>query len=556
MNFLLDNLELELEESCLIAGEKLLEDGKVGQLTTHERNLWVAKVDQLEVEMHITPSRVKACSCECVAYMDSGMCGHIAAGLLALRKFISTRKEQRPNTAKRNQFYQKLTTASILQNIDSESLAAFVGQYAKSNRNFALAFKARFASAVPMYDNKEKYAQLLETTILAFRKKDDHISASGAIQLLKTVQELLGQADDAISLEHFAEGWAILQGILSKITPLLRKIEGEAERFNEQISVALVQVEALLSKPLPPALREEIGTFFLEECTRPAYRINDFSKRLFSVLNVLADDDDKAGIFLQTLDNELERKALPAAYHRVVLFAKLSVLEKPGLAGEADKFLVECLADTSLLMQVVESAIEHGKPQKVKSLAEKGLRFVKDGEDKMKLEGVLLSVSVTEKNPENIVQNARQLFLETYELEYFRLCKQHQLGDWALFFTKLEADLLKQNAPFETLAGLYAEEGCFEQLLDVLEKMGSLDSIYQYAQTLAKTHATGLLALYIKLLNSYLSNHLGIKPSLKVQGILSHLHQIGAPKIAEALVVFLKEKYPARLAPIEELEVI
>ena len=62
---------------------------KVTSLFQSERNIWVAKVDDFEVEMQISPSKVKACSCECNVFLNEKMCGHVAAGLLALRKKIA-----------------------------------------------------------------------------------------------------------------------------------------------------------------------------------------------------------------------------------------------------------------------------------------------------------------------------------------------------------------------------------------------------------------------------------------------------------------------------------
>ncbi len=555
VNFLLKNLELELDEQHLLLGEKLLEEGKVTQLFESERNLWIAQVEQYEVEMQISPSKVKANSCECSIFQAKNMCSHVAAGLLALRRKLSEKKEERPASTNQKHF-QKLTTSSIISSVHPDELAAFVGQYAKNNRNFSLALKARFAASVPMYDSKEKYAQLLETTIQAFRKKDESISVAGSVQLYKTMTDLLGQADDAISLDHYTEAWAILQNILLKITPVLRKIEGESDRFKPLISKVLDKIELLLSKPIPPSLREEAWSFFLEDCTRPAYRINGFSHRFFAVLNHLADDADKAESNLQVLENEWNRKTLPKGYHSTVLYAKLVLLEKSSLKSEAEVFLLECLANPELLQHTVEAALENGRPEKVKSLAEKGLRFVKDTEVKMKLESVLLSVSVTENDSENIIQNARQLFLETYDIAYFSLCKQNFAGDWEVFFNELEKTLFHQKAPIGTMADLYVADLRWEALLKLLHKKGTLELLCIYDELLAKNHVPQLLSLYKKLLDTYLSNHLGIKPSIKVQRILGHLHEIGAKKVAEGLVVFIQEKYPARLAPIEEAEVL
>ena len=98
MNFPLKNIELHLEETALLIGEKLFEKGKVEGLHETERNLWLAEVERNEVEVQISPGKVKAITCECNVFKTNKICGHIAATLFALRKLLTTQKEKRKSS--------------------------------------------------------------------------------------------------------------------------------------------------------------------------------------------------------------------------------------------------------------------------------------------------------------------------------------------------------------------------------------------------------------------------------------------------------------------------
>ncbi|HFA50786.1 MAG TPA: hypothetical protein ENJ95_17395, partial [Bacteroidetes bacterium] len=319
MNFLLRNLELSLAETHLLVGEKLLEEGKVSSIFEGERNLWVAQVDGFETEMQITPTRVRACSCECSVFIAEKMCGHVAAGLLALRRLISEKKHRSKNLKKQARTYQKLTVNAILDQVGKEELSAFVRNYARGNRNFSIALKTRFAGAVPMSDNTEKYRQVLDSVIKSSRKKSGAISAAGAKLILATGMNLLGQATDSIALEHYADGWPVLKVMVNKIVPIASRIEYEASPFIAFVDELFELIQKLISLPIPPGLKLEIWDFLLEECVRPSHRGYNIGVHFYDLLIQLADDKAQSEILLATVEQELKKQNLYSAIH----FAKL-----------------------------------------------------------------------------------------------------------------------------------------------------------------------------------------------------------------------------------------
>ncbi len=550
MNFLLKNLEHELSDQHLLVGEKLLEEGKVTKLFENEHHLWIADVNGFEVEMQISPSKVKACSCECDTFERERMCGHVAGGLLLLRRQLSETVRQPRSSNKAKTFsHQKLTVNAILDSVTEDELAAFVRNFARTNKPFSLALRAKFAAKVPLADNREKFGQLLDAAILSYRKANDRISAAGASQLNKLLLELLGQADDALALEHFAEAWAMLAAIIGRFSPILKKLDTEEPALQNQLMVAFGKISQLANLPIPPDLQEEISQFCEEEFNRPAYRLNGFSGLLLKIWVALAKDDEAARKILQSIDNELIRATLPAAYHAQLILVKLEILDRPDLKTEADAFTLECLSTPKKLVQVVDAVEPTGDFRRVKNLVEKGHRLIKDMDLQVRLESVLLQIAQQEGQAETIAIISRQKFLETRDFDFYDKCQANFKGNWEAFVKKLLADLVarydyRQNFP--TIATILGREEKFDELLGLLEEQQSLDLLASFDHFLLKKKPAETFRLYEKLLKSYLADHLGLKASKRLRKVFEHLHQQGAGNIAERLFSSIKSAFPKR----------
>lgn len=556
MNFLLKNLEVELDEHHLVIGEKLLEEGKVTRLFENEPHLWIATVNGFEIEMQISPSKVKACSCECEVFEKERMCGHVAGGLLLLRRQLSeTVRQPRKERQNKTFSYQKLTINAILDSVTQEELGAFVRNFARTNKQFSLALRAKFAAKVALADNREKFGQVLDAAIQSYRKTNDRISAAGAAQLSKLVAELLGQADDALALEHFAEAWAMLSAIIGRFSPIVKKLDTEEPALPDQLNSAFDKIALLARAAIPPDLQEEISDFCEDEFHRPAYRLNGFSRHLLDVWVSLAKDDPAALKVLQAIDNELVRSTLDSKYRAQLLLAKLNLLEKPSLKSEAEAFTLDCLASPKKLMQVVEAVEPTGDFRPIKPLIEKGHRLIPDEEIKRRLQAILLEIAQAEGQADVIAAISRQKFLETRDFDFYEKCKANHKGNWPVFVKKLLADLVsrynyRQNLP--AIATVLGREGMHDELLLLLEEQQSLEFMEAYDHFLVKAKPKQLGELYEKLLKDYLSNHLGLKASKRLRSIFLHLHKLGADRMVEQLFVAIKKAFPKRRFYLED----
>lgn len=560
MNFPLNQLEQNVPEEFLVEGEQLFEAQKIKQLVETEKHLWSATVDDTyEIELQITPSKVQAYSCECDTFAVEGVCEHIVAGLLALRQHLQHVTQQ--NKADRQQKLatkrpKKLTPSVILDNVTLEELSEFVRQYANRDRNFALALKARFAGTVEFFDDKEKYLQLLETSIEAARKADRMISFRGARKLLKVLQELQQQAELAIVQQHFTTALYIAQSIIEKVTPVLRKIEREREAITHAIEQAFSLIRTILEKHAAPLLEEEIWMYCLEECTKLTYRINDMAMHFYRILLQIADTPERQHSLLATLDELLFHPQTTDENFSRLLLAKLSLLEKPNRQQEARALVRQNLQQPEILSYALKQALQRQDWKLAKQLATEGLQFTEDTSFQGKLEDALLHIAQAEQDEEAQATYALRRLLATLDMKYLPLLKSSLNGEWIPIRDEILQSVQQRPYSLEHrnfIAALYAEEGLYRNLLDYITQVQSLDVLQQYLKLLLPDYQSEAFQLYKALLNDYVKNHLGRKSSQRVREKLEQLYQIGASEFANELVEDLRSQYAERHSLIEEL---
>lgn len=556
MNFPLKNIELHVDEHLFIIAEKQIDEGKVNNLRETDRHLWLSTVDTYEIEIQISPSKVTACTCECDTYLMGDICEHIVATLLVLRKRLSERKKTPKKRKVVKHVPKKLTTAVILDQVPHDELVAFIQRYAKSNRNFSIALKTRFAAAVTLNDSKEKYLQLLEATLSASRRQNRMISTRGYKRIVDVVEELMAQADDTFAQDFYADTLVILQSIIEKITPVLNKTEGSNQALLDLVLKAFEMIKQLLAQPIAPALKTEIWHYALEESNKIAYWINDFAKYFYDWLIDLAKEKKRVNALLEHLDLQITESEKLATYQLPLLLIKLQVLEKAKRKRAIQQLVKENLNQADILIFSIEQALEKENYQRAKYLAIEGKKIFKEKAIIQQLDEAFLQVAQAEKDHTAVVDYAEKRLLVTLKMDYFNILKSTVTEDWSVYLNSLleqvhalPYSLLKRDL----IAAIYAEEKMYDALLAYIQELRSLDLLQRYDYLLFKNQRKLLYQLYTDFINSYLKNHLGRKAALKIKGMIQHLFKVGARDLASNLVTMIRRTYPERHALMDEL---
>ncbi len=559
MAFPLQQLEQHINDDFLLLGEQLFERGEVEALRELERHLWAAQVEQTyEVELKITPSRVDLTSCECPSFMTHGECAHVAATLLALRKHIQQNTSARIEEPKKPTT-QRLTTRSVLKNIEEEELKEFVRQYASRDRNFALALKARFAATVSFSNDKSKYQQVLDETIRASRKKDRSISYRGMQTLIKVSDELLLQAENALVQGYFRTVVLIAQSVIEKLTPILRKMAQYQDSARSRIGKSFKMMHEVLGLQPPPELVEELWEYASAESQKVTYRINEIVPQFYRLLSKMSLQLDEAEDLLHLLEAARLQAQFSDRNYTALLIHKIEALEQLDRLEEVNTVIRTNQQNGDLLLHVLNKAMKRGDASWAKQVADEMLAQDIPNAIRKQIEDVRLHIAEEEADDKTIQQYAYNRLLATYKIRYFDILKQGQAEDWETMRDSLIVAIGQQ--PYspdrrDIIATIYVKENLWENLLNYLKDTKSLDLLSKFTKPLLPTYKKQVYGIYELLFSNYLSNHFGRTAAKRVGEKIIFLRRIGAHTIAEKLLRHVRKTYSDRASLMDELSIL
>ncbi len=556
MNFSLKHIEQNVSEDFLVSGEQLVEQNAIFDLRAVEKHLWIARVsNQFEVEVRITPSKVIDYSCECDHFRTAKMCEHLVGVLLMLRRRITDEKQPQASDTKGK--IDKLTVSNILESADQEALHTFIREYASKNKNFAIALKARFASTATISDNKEKYLQLLEDVIKQGRKKDRLLSFHGERKLLKVVNELFQQAEFAFDKNHFVTVRLIAESIIEKLTPVIRK-GYEPSNLSALVKDAFQLLHRLLDAPVAPALLETLWDYATREVKKITYKINEITAYFYDLLTKLAATLNRTSWLIDYFGElSLEPQYSDKNYTQL-LIARITLLEQNDSLQEAQSLVKANLSNPDLLLFALKQAKRNGNTVQMKYLTDIGLSTNFPTPVYRQIADARLEIAAAEKDTDLQAELARALTLQTLNIKYFHLFKVAHSGDWTKAFDELIKEV--EQLPFsivqrDFIAKLYEAEGKYDELMNYIRQLKSLDMLEQFDQSLLRYFKSEVFDLYRTLLEDYIMHHLGRISSKRVRQKVSHLYNIGGATLAEALVDKFRTEYSDRQSLIEELSI-
>lgn len=572
MNFEIKNIETFFPEKVVEQAEALIQEGLVQGIVYLEKKIWTMKVGEtyeelkegnaFEVELQLTGKKVKRGTCDCDFYQQnlsskSNHCKHIIAGLFALRKHLLEKELERQKTTRVTPFkHKRLTTISVLNSVDPEALKNFVRAYARNDKKFALSLKARFAHAVEVENDKEKYMQLLQATFSSVTTTKDKIKYNSLQQIQLVITDILDHVDDAIALEHYAEASDILQAIIIKLSPNIKRAENHEDRILELLGSAFAFFKNLIKKDLPPELKREIWQFCFEQFDGREHKKYGTNSHFLAFLLDLTTEKKYANILLEKINSELTN-TFDQKKKGVLLLFKMKLVEefeKTSLSA----FIKENLEESEVLLAAIRNSVQQKKYADARQLALKGLEMQKSVQVRNELDDILLNIALKTQQIQDITIYARKRFLVTYEFHFYQILKNTVSKGWKKEVKNL-LNLIEVQ-PFSpqkrnTFAVVFGEEKMYKELIDFIKKNRSLDLLEKYDVQLIEDFKQEIFELYEDLLDGYLRNHLGRQTSTKIRDIFYHLKKIGAKKLVYKLAKQYREEYPERHTLMEELNV-
>lgn len=550
MKYLLKDFEHNISPATWETADQLCLSGSVRNLREIEPHFWVARVDvgddSFETEVIITPQKIKAYSCECFTPGRRLMCVHIAASLLKLRQYFDKRAEDRRAKAEAAQSNElsRITVQSVLGNAGSSELEAFVRDYARRDRDFALALKTWFAGSVTEAENP--YALVLDSvfpkTMLATGFRDPDFR-----RIRKALDGLEVQINIATSDGNFRGLFQISAAILTKTLPAIEKLEGNRrEALLHFCVLALEKITEISDRHLSVELRESawqiifdfgIGGLFPVEMQRIAIKF----------LSESATDAEK---------NERIRKLFDETPHPAPAFllelflAALSVRKMP----EAVPKVLEDFLETPDLIRTAILQLYYLKHWE--AVLQSGSYFLTkqifSSKQRREVEDILIFVAEQSGDKAKQIDLFRQRFMRSGNFEAFRKLKAVAAKTWPKVCEKIVLEL-SARGEMNILAAALAADEQFDELAQLIKNEGTIAILQRYESNFYNGHSDFLRERYVTIFSKYLEDHFGAPAANYVRQRLAELNQNGQPELVLQIAKELLKRFPDRPSLPEEL---
>ncbi|MCC7246546.1 MAG: hypothetical protein IT269_12765 [Saprospiraceae bacterium] len=547
---LLEDFDLNLQASVRQQAEDL--QASVMQMRELEKHFWAATVEtdagHYDVEVVITPARIKEFSCTCFFSGRRSMCPHIAATLLKVRSFLEQKQtEKRILSTEKTQkeaASSHLTPKAIIQAASEQDLRDFLLEYARRDVDFALALKVRFARQ--MNTREQPWEKLLDT---ALPKHAEKASPSDWKRFLNTANALQQHQAEAVKQTDWSEAVAINSALLSKLGELRWPQKSSGKQGIESLfQTALAQLTNLPDESLSPELREKVWqlimslgqegklaqsalTVVVPFMARKAQETHYFD----AIKQSFQQSGDTSGSFAQTT-------LIAAMLGRNLPEAALKVWE-----SQTPTLTPQALADVILQW----AAWLPGEAiSRLLILALKQPDWTP--RQKTQIENALLELAIKLNDTEAQATVFRRRFQETAQTSWLERLRDVSGAQWPEVRHELifVLEKMEDKAP---LLSLYFYEKNIEKLIELLEQQNDLKLIQRIEDDLLEFKPEMVFKAYQRRLVDYLSDHFGAPSLAWVRLQLANLLHKGQMDMVISLMRFLVQHFPERQALASEL---
>jgi hypothetical protein len=471
------------------------------------------------------------------------MCPHVAASLLRLRQFLEQRAEERRAKAEQQEHKERsrLTVQDALENATPEAITEFVLEYARRDRDFALALKTWFAGLVTATENP--YLLVLDSVI----PKGKNFREPEFRRLRKTLDDLSMQADGAYGLHNFQTSFLINAALLRKIGAFLpQNTDNRYTTLLQFFQAALHQVLSIEKDQIAQALRDAIWDLMFE-LGKMGLVPPESQREVIRYLATTARDADKFEQFNRLFDET------PAPAPTFILHLFLVALAERGSAPAVVRVLEDFQSQPEQVKNAI-LALYYLHYREAVTLA--GEAFLKkEGLPagwRREMEDILLFIA--EQSGDTVRQQAllRQRFLLSGSFEFYEKLKRVAGADWLPIRQEL-ADTLQTKGERHKLAAMLALDKDSQALAKLLETETDIRQIQRFESVFLPDEQGFVLERYITLLGDYLSDHFGQPAAAYVRQQLSVLLQKGEPELVREIIQALIARFPDRPSLPEEL---
>jgi hypothetical protein len=569
-NFPLSDIELNIEDDIIEKAEQIESGSSFKSINEVEKNLWVARMEendeQIETEMQLSGSKVKSFTCECSIFKKDMICAHVAASLMVLRRRKIQDKERKEalKTPKREvlEAPTKLTIPHILKRIESNQLIEFIADYARNDKQFALALKTRFTGDLMEGNFVEHYKSLIDTTLKAAKNPKGKLTPKGWLQFFTLLDELKQKAEVYFKKGELNDSFELIKLSLPLIHRYLRSYDSPHTKLLRR-QVLFFEILRLLTPTtrrgysellISPELSENIFNFMLAEYTTNVKF--KFSDMLFEWLIQNVYTNVELEKVLQVIENQIVVQRGNFDIQDRLMTQKIQLLQKNGRVEDASKMILSVSTSPEILLFAIQTAIDNGDFVLAKSLCLNGLDIFKSSIIALEqIEELLLKIAQNTRDTEGVLKYAEKRYLKTLQWEYFLLLKEFGIDLAQIkMITQTIENLHYRVEKRDALAGIYFHEKQYDKLIELIKNLQSLELLKRFGLELWKIDNESGFELHKQIIYEYLFTHLGRPPAQRIRTILdSHIENKGWA-LADLIITALKNDFPERYSLKEEFD--
>jgi hypothetical protein len=530
----------------------MVQQGRIRHLREEEKHFWVASVsdgeDMYEAEVIITPQSIKAFACECRGAGSRLMCAHVAATLLRIRQFREQRDNERRERAEQKaaaaqaNSETRLKVPNVLSEVSPEALADFVKEYARQDRDFALALKTWFAGTIEGAQNA--YIQVLDSALPRAGTARDNLRDADFRRFRKTLDTVETQLEAAFTNQNYRQVLLIATALIEKIGLLYPLSPPDRQTVLLQFCQnALQKLGAMPQTALSPELRDERWLALLKLMEQQAFapalhrdairqlvrEVSDQAK--FDQLYALYDRTDSPipTLLVQTMAAACAERQLPEGAARIL----------EGLQDRSDT-LKNCIVQLYYLYYY-DAAVYTAEYFLAKITFTPGQR--------RELEDMVWQIADRTDNRPLQMRYLSQRFTQNGALELYQRFKAVASVQWPEEYARLRQQL-EQEGRVGLLAAVLLAENDREALTECLRE-ADLSLLERYAAGLDDEL---LYNRFYTTLAEYLKEHFGPPAALFVRETLQPILAAGKGVVVKRIVEDLIAEFPDRLTLPEELD--
>ena len=564
MNVPLAELEQYIEKPILKRGRAYFDEGLVRQCEEISQGFYEAVVEGTEdytVQLTVNDEIVREHLCDC-PYDMGPICKHVVAVIYYLLRDEMNQKKPGAKSSRSQKVVKRKTVVErvneLLERISQDELKQFVRELAERDPSFREMFLSSFAN-LDAGESKAFYAGQIRAILHSSRGKRGFIDWNAARRVGATVSRLLDVAQKRIDEHNYMSAVYIYTAVMEQMTQALQYADDSNGDIGGNIDYAFEMLYSLTDSPISDEVRKFLIDYCFTAYDKETYEGWDWHIGMLRLASQLVKTEAELQLLLARTDEIQPSDYAKDEAEDITYHALLKIRGE----DEADKYIEDHIANSSLRSEAIKKALENKQLETARSLAEDGVerdRRNKPGLIKDWYEW-LLKIAQAQGDSENIIAYARLLYINGngYEQDCYALMKQYiNPNEWVNFVEELIRDIAAGGIWKETtqIAEIYVRELWWDRLLDAVKRSPDFQTLERFEPYLKKEYADDLAALYTQSVSEYLKTSTG-RPHYKTAcRYIRRIKKLGASDMAIELIQTLRVEYPQRRALHEELDMV